>query len=80
MTLLETECEVEVRAYTEIGTLLNTSWLKKDYEQMKSLFPDIDFTDEDKESTWVETKEQADYLEVEFEDLGYIGYEIFLHF
>lgn len=67
MTLLETECEVEVRAYSKQGTLLNSKWLIKDLERVHSLFPGVDFDDEDKESTWIETKEQADYLEVNFE-------------
>lgn len=74
MTLLETEYEIEVRAYSKEGTNLDTKWLKKDYAQMKTLFPNLTF----EESTWVETREQADYLEVDFADLTNIGYEVFL--
>ena len=77
MTLLETEVEIEVRCYkcsSENGNFLNTKWLKKDDKQMKTLFPNLTFAD----SVWVETKEQADYLEVSFENLADLGYEVFL--
>lgn len=71
--------EIEVRCYSNKGNLLNTKWVKNcKLEDLIKLFPDEDFTDEERDSVWIETEEQADYFGVDYEDLDNIGYEIFL--
>lgn len=79
MTLLETKCEVEVRAYSKQGILLNQKWFIKNIKEMQTVFPDIFSAREFTESAWVETKEQADSLEVNFEDLENTSYEVFMY-
>lgn len=79
MTLLETKYEVEIRCYSNKGNLLNTQWVKDcKLKDLIELFPDEDFTDEERDSVWIETKKQADYFGVNYKDLDGIGYEIFL--
>lgn len=41
MNLLETKCEVEVRAYSKQGVLLNQKWFNKNIKEMQTVFPDI---------------------------------------
>ena len=75
MTLLETEVEIRVRYYSNLtGEFLTEKQVNKDLTETQALFPNLTFAD----SVWVETKEQADYLEVSFENLADLGYEVFL--
>lgn len=79
MNLLKTECEVEVRAYSKQGILLNQKWFIKNIKEMQTVFPDIFSAGEVTESAWIETKRQADYLKVNFEDLENTSYEVFMY-
>ena len=71
--------EIELRIYSPNGNCLHSKFIPNcNTEDILKLFPDEDFTDEERGSVWIETEEQADYFGIDYDDLNNIGYEVFL--
>lgn len=73
--------QVELRCYSNNGTLLNTKWVEIDYlEDLIKLFPEVDFTDkDDRSSIWIEDTNQAAEFGINYEDFKLNNYEILPH-